>query len=103
MAPFKKGLFVVSSFYNILFCNNDIHFPWKNIWRTKVPLRATFFAWSAVLGKIFTMDNLKDRHVIVVDRCCMSKRNGESVDHLLLHYKVACALWNAFFSRFGLS
>jgi hypothetical protein len=27
----------------------------------------------------------------------------ESVDHLLLHCEVACALWNAFFRRFGLS
>jgi len=33
----------------------------------------------------------------------MCKRNGESVDHLLLHSEVACAIWNVFFSRFGLS
>jgi hypothetical protein len=31
----------------------------------------------------------------------MCKRNGVYVDHLLLHCKVVCALWNAFFSRFG--
>jgi hypothetical protein len=45
------------------------------VWRTKAPLRAAFFAWSAALGKILTMDNLRKRHVIVVDRCCMCKRN----------------------------
>jgi hypothetical protein len=39
----------------------------------------------------------------VMDRCCMCKRNGESVDHLLLHCDVASAIWSAFFSRFGLS
>jgi hypothetical protein len=33
----------------------------------------------------------------------MSKRNGESVDHLLLHCEVACAIWNVFLRRFGLS
>jgi hypothetical protein len=38
----------------------------------------------------------------VIDRCCMCKRNGESVDYLLLYCEVACALWNAIFSRFGL-
>jgi hypothetical protein len=32
----------------------------------------------------------------------MCKMNGESVDHLL-HCEVVCALWNIFFSRFGLS
>jgi hypothetical protein len=101
--PSKKGLFVVSSFYKVLVCNGGIHFPWKSIWQTKVPLRAAFFAWLAALGKILTMDNLRKRHVIVVDWCCMCKRDGESVDHLLLHCEVACALWSAFFSRFGLS
>jgi len=32
----------------------------------------------------------------------MCKMNGEFVDHLL-HCEVVCALWNIFFSRFGLS
>jgi len=35
------------------------------------------------------MENFKKRHVIVVDMCCMFKRNGESLDHfilLLLHF-----------------
>jgi hypothetical protein len=62
-----------------------------------------FFAWSAALRKILTLDNLRKRHVIVIDRCCMCKRNGESVDYLLLHCEVARALWNAVFSHFGLS
>jgi hypothetical protein len=47
-----------------------------------------FFAWSSALGKILTMDNLRKKHVIVIDRCCLCKRNRESVDHLLLHCKV---------------
>jgi hypothetical protein len=34
----------------------------------------------------------------------MCKRNGKFVDHLLLHHcEVACAIWNVFFNRFGLS
>jgi hypothetical protein len=53
-----------------------------------------FFAWSVVVGKILTIDNLRKRHVIMVDRCCMCKRNGEFVDHLCLHCEVACVLWN---------
>jgi hypothetical protein len=31
------------------------------------------------------------------------KRNGEFVDHLLLHCEVACAPWNAIFSLFEMS
>jgi hypothetical protein len=66
-------------------------------------LESGFFAWSAALGKIFTLDNLRKRHVIMIDRCCLCKINRESVDHLRLHCKVACALWNAIFNRFSLS
>jgi len=33
----------------------------------------------------------------------MCKRNGESVDHLLLHCNVAYTLWSASFTRLGLS
>jgi hypothetical protein len=51
----------------------------------------------------YNTNNLKKRCVIVVDRCCLCKRNVEFVDHLLLHYEVACALWNAIFSHFGIS
>jgi hypothetical protein len=36
-----------------------------------------FFAWSAAIGKILTMDNLRKRHVILMDRCCMCKQNGK--------------------------
>jgi hypothetical protein len=49
------------------------------------------------------MDNLHKRRIIVVDRCFMCKRNGKSVDYLLLYCEVACAIWNVFFNRFGLS
>jgi hypothetical protein len=55
-----------------------------------------------VQGKILTLDNLKNKRVIVIDRCCMCKTNGESVNHLLLHCEVARAPWNAIFSRFSL-
>ena len=39
----------------------------------------------------------------MMDKCCMCKRSGESVDHFSLHCDVASSIWSAFFSRFGLS
>jgi hypothetical protein len=66
-------------------------------------LRVAVFAWSVALGKIFTMNNLRKRHVTVIDRCCMCKKNRESVDHFLLRCEVSCTLWNVLFRRFGLS
>jgi len=65
-------------------------------------LRVTFFAWSATLGKILTLDNLRKRRIIVVDWCCMCKKSGETVNHLLLHCEVASALRYSIFGLFGL-
>jgi hypothetical protein len=62
-----------------------------------------FFAWSALLGKILTIYNISKRHSIMVDWFCMCKRSGESVDHLLLYFKVASAFWSASFSFVGLA
>jgi hypothetical protein len=91
-SPSRIGKFDVRSFYKSLAFKETSHFPWKSIWRTKVPLKVAFFAWAAGLGKILTVDNLRKRHVIVIDRCCMCKKNGESVDHLILHCDAACVL-----------
>lgn len=103
LIPFKRGLFGVKSFYNVLVCLDGIRFPWKNVWMTKVSLRAAFFVWSTALGKILTLDNLYKRNVIVMDWYIMCKRNWESTDHLLLHCEVACTMWNVFFKHYGLS
>jgi hypothetical protein len=35
------------------------HFPWKSIWKAKVPPRVAFFIWTSSLGRILTMDNLR--------------------------------------------
>jgi hypothetical protein len=59
--------------------------------------------WTAALGKILTLDNLRKRHVIVINRCYMCKKTGESVDHLLLYCDVASVLWSSLFNHFGMS
>ena len=66
-------------------------------------MRVAFFAWSVALGKILTMDTLRKRHVIVIDRCCLYKKKGESVNCFLLHCEVARALLDDLFTQFELS
>jgi hypothetical protein len=61
----------------------------------------TFFVWTAGLGKILTLDNLRKENVTLVDWCCMCKKSMESIDHLLLHYKIVRELWSSFFQFFS--
>uniref|UniRef100_A0A2N9J6H2 Reverse transcriptase zinc-binding domain-containing protein n=1 Tax=Fagus sylvatica TaxID=28930 RepID=A0A2N9J6H2_FAGSY len=65
------------------------------------PPRVAFFMWTAAHGKILTMDNLRKRHICIVDWCCMCKHSGESPNHLLLHCEMAQSLWSMVFCLFG--
>ena len=87
--PSRKGKFEVRSFYNILISNVSLLFPWKSIWHTKAPPRVAFFVWSAALGKILTLDNLRKKNMVLINGCGMCKKDEESIDHLLLHCECA--------------
>ena len=80
--------------------SNSIHFPWKIIWRSKIPPRVAFFSWSAALGRILTTDNLWKRGINLIDWCVMCKQNGEN--HLLLHCPIAYKMWSLVFCLFGI-
>uniref|UniRef100_A0A7N2LZJ6 FeS cluster biogenesis domain-containing protein n=1 Tax=Quercus lobata TaxID=97700 RepID=A0A7N2LZJ6_QUELO len=60
---------------------------------SEVPPRVAFFSWTAALGKILTIDNLRKRPFVVLEWCYMCKGCGESVDHLLLHCPIAFEIW----------
>uniref|UniRef100_A0A2N9F0T2 Reverse transcriptase domain-containing protein n=1 Tax=Fagus sylvatica TaxID=28930 RepID=A0A2N9F0T2_FAGSY len=61
-----KG-FTVKDYYGCLCPPFVASFPWKIIWKAKVPPRIAFFSWTAALGKILTIDNLRKRHLIIID------------------------------------
>ncbi|KAG7990850.1 hypothetical protein I3843_02G045100 [Carya illinoinensis] len=98
-----KGIFSVCSYYKALTATPNVSFPWKRLWRNKAPHKTLFFVWTAALGKILTTDNLRKRRVIITDWCCMRKKDGESVNHLLLHCETARALWCEVFRQVGLN
>jgi hypothetical protein len=60
-----------------------------------------FFVWSATLSKILTHDNLRKRNVIVIEWCCLCKKSGEYINHLLLHCEIAPYLWSYILILFG--
>jgi hypothetical protein len=100
--PSRKGIFEVKSYYRALSPRWSFSFTWKSVWRSQAPPRVAFFVWTAARSRILTLDNLGRRGMVVVNRCWLCEKEGESVDHLLLHCGTASELWNAFFVRFGL-
>ena len=97
-----KG-FLVRDYYRILAGTASFGFPWKSIWKQKIPFRVAFFVWTTALRKCLTIDNLHKRKVWILDWCYMCKRNGESIDHLFLHCPLASDLWSMVLGLFGVS
>jgi hypothetical protein len=90
----------VKLFYTVL-VRQDSPFPWRSIWRVKPPPWMAFFVWTNALQKILTLDNLRKRNVVVVEWCCLCKKNGKSIDHILLHCEVVRELWSCILKLFG--
>ena len=55
----KSKCFTVGSYYRALSGTHHGSFPWKMIWKSRAPPRVAFFVWTATLGKILTIDNLR--------------------------------------------
>ena len=90
----SDGLFSMSFFF---FLMSEVvvesHSFWGSLGITKAPPRLIVFGWTALLGGILTMDNLRRRKVIVVNACSMCLANEESIDHLLLNCPLAQCIW----------
>ena len=95
--------FDIRSFYIKLRDSPSVVFPWKGIWKVKVPQRVSFFVWSVTWNKMLTGDNLRLRGFDFVNWCIMCRCCGETVDHLLLHCEMAYQLWSIVFTTFGFS
>jgi hypothetical protein len=93
--------FSVKRYYRSLTHTSSNLFPWKMVWKAKVPPRVAFFSWIASLGKALTIDNLRKRGLILQNWCCLCQSDGESVDHLFLHCSMATDMWSMVFGLFG--
>jgi hypothetical protein len=58
-----SGIYEVRSYYHIIGSRGNQTFPWKSVWRVKVPPKVAFFVWLAAHGKNLTIDNLRRRRI----------------------------------------
>ena len=61
--PSKDKGFIVNDYYRILVGPTIYGFPWRNIWKQKIPSKVAFFVRTANLGKCLTIDNLREKKV----------------------------------------
>ncbi|WMV33012.1 hypothetical protein MTR67_026397 [Solanum verrucosum] len=101
----QKGVYTVKEGYQQLCSRNPViaNWPWKLIWRTKLPPKVVFFTWIALYEACLTQDNIKKRKIQFPNRCYMCKKEVETPRHLLLHCEVASELWSMFFCLSGIN
>ena len=97
-----KG-FSVKSMYKGFDVSPALDFPHRLVWNPVAPPKTGVFAWEAAWGKVFTLDQLKRRGMTFANRCFMCEEEEETIDHLLIHCKIAKMLWDLFLSIAGIS
>lgn len=101
----KDGKYSVKASYVISFAPNGVldNWPWKLIWKTKLPPKIICFSWTALHEACLTQDNLKKRKFQIANRCYMCHQNIESNNHLFLHCTVVAGLLCMFLSIFNIN
>ncbi|XP_047335900.1 uncharacterized protein LOC124939472 [Impatiens glandulifera] len=84
----------VSHIYSSLKNINPSSFPWKELWKIKLPSRITLFAWEAIHGGILTQDKLKNKGFRLANRCVICESFEETINHLLLDCHMAKEIWS---------
>ncbi|XP_059310048.1 uncharacterized protein LOC132061211 [Lycium ferocissimum] len=94
----SKGNFTVKSAYRDLCSttNQEAGWPWRMIWKTKIPYKVNCFSWLLAKEVVLTHENLNKRGFHLCSRCYLCGEQAETVNHLFLHCKVTDQLWQLF-------
>ncbi|WMV27348.1 hypothetical protein MTR67_020733 [Solanum verrucosum] len=94
----SKGCFTVNSAYEDLHTVGfeEVEWPWKMIWKTKIPYKVNCFTWLLAKETVLTHENLNKRGVHLCSRCFLCEEQGETVNHLFLHCKWTTQLCQMF-------
>ena len=83
----NKGRYRVTEGYKqtSLMENQDFRWPWKQIWRVKVPQKVACFTWLLANEAVLTLDNVAKSGISLCNRCSLCGKDTETVKHLFLH------------------
>lgn len=83
----RERSYSVRASYNILSFNKELidQWPWKLIWKIKLPPKFNAFSWIAINSACLTQDNRIRRSFHPANRCHICLWNAETINHLFLH------------------
>ncbi|WMV37643.1 hypothetical protein MTR67_031028 [Solanum verrucosum] len=101
----NKGSYKVKEGYKQISLGGiqDLKWPWKQIWRIKVPHKVACFTWLLVNEAILTQDNVAKRGISLCNRCSLCGKANETVRHVFLHCNFTDQLWQIFLNLRGIS
>jgi len=76
--------------------------PWKLIWKVKIPPKVSCFTWLLAKQAVLTQENLMKRGIQLSPRCFLCGEEAETVNHLFLHCRITNILWSIFINSKGL-
>ncbi|WMV20471.1 hypothetical protein MTR67_013856 [Solanum verrucosum] len=83
--------------------NQDFKWPWKQIWRVKVPQKVACLTWLLANEAVLTLDNVAKRGISLYNICSLCGKDTETVKHLFLHCNFTDQLWQIFLNLRGIS
>ncbi|WMV36605.1 hypothetical protein MTR67_029990 [Solanum verrucosum] len=100
-----KGVLKVNKSYKLMDQTDQqcSSWPWKQIWKSRIPHKVSFFVWSMAKEAVLTQDNVMKRGRTLCSRCFLCGETSEIVNHLFLHCKYTHHLWRIFLSLKGIS
>ncbi|KAL3366928.1 hypothetical protein AABB24_011580 [Solanum stoloniferum] len=100
-----RGVFKVNKAYKMMdhTIQHGTTWPWKQIWKSKIPHKVSCFVWLMAKEAVLTQDNVMKRGITLCSRCFLCGETAETVNHLFLHCKYTQQIWSIFLNRKGIS
>jgi len=83
--------------------NHNLNWPWKQIWKNRIPYNISCFIWLLAKEAALTQDNVMKKGITLCSRCFLCKETYETVNHLFLHCTYTLKLRRIFLSLKGIS
>jgi len=101
----NRGVYKANIAYKLMDQTNQQikNWPWKQIWKSRIPYKVSCFVWLLAKEAALTQDNVMKRGITLCSRCFLCGETLENVNHLFLHCKYTQQLWRIFLSHKGIS